>query len=109
MQMLGIYYKLKDLRIGVGAFNPFTNNYKIQNENWNRFASYKTQSYIKESAQLFLVNLSYNFSFGRKFKVMQRKVSNSDNDSGVIPRSHCNCQLSIALRSPHPRYAPSGL
>lgn len=84
MQMLGIYYKLKDLRIGVGAFNPFTNNYKIQNENWNRFASYKTQSYIKESAQLFLVNLSYNFSFGRKFKVMQRKVSNSDNDSGVM-------------------------
>ncbi len=50
MQMLGIYYKLKDLRIGVGAFNPFTNNYKIQNENWNRFAFYKTQSYIKESA-----------------------------------------------------------
>lgn len=84
MQMQGIYYKLKDLRIGVGAFNLFTNNYKIQNENWNRFASYKTQSYIKESAQLFLVNLSYNFSFGREFKVMQRKVSNSDNDSGVM-------------------------
>jgi len=33
---------------------------------------------------MFLVSLSYNFSFGRKFKVTQRKVNNSDNDSGVM-------------------------
>ncbi|MCI1647635.1 MAG: TonB-dependent receptor [Bacteroides sp.] len=84
IQMLGVYYKHKDLRLGVGAFNPFTNDYKIKNENWNKFASYKTKTYIKESAQLFWVNLSYNFSFGRTFKAAQRKIQNSDNDSGVM-------------------------
>ena len=33
---------------------------------------------------MFLVNFSYNFSFGRSFKTAQRKVTNSDNDSGVM-------------------------
>ena len=33
---------------------------------------------------MFLVNFSYNFSFGRSFKTAQRKVNNSDNDSGVM-------------------------
>ena len=84
IQILGVYYKHKDLRVGIGAFNPFTDNYKVQNENWNQFASYKTKSYIKESAQMLLVSLSYNFSFGRTFKGIQRKVNNSDNDSGVM-------------------------
>ncbi len=84
IQMLGVYYKYKDLRIGAGAFNLFTDNYKVENENWNRYASYKTKMYIKESSRMFLVNLSYNFSFGRKFKNIQKMVNNSDNDSGVM-------------------------
>lgn len=33
---------------------------------------------------MFLVSLSYNFSFRRKFKAIQRKVNNSDNDSVVM-------------------------
>lgn len=84
IQMLAVYYKHKNLRVGVGAFNPFTDNYKVQSENWNKFASYKTNNYIKESSRMFLMNFSYNFSFGRSFKTAQRKVNNSDNDSGVM-------------------------
>lgn len=84
IQVMGAYYKHKNLRMGLGVVNPFTNDYKVQNENWNKFASYKTRNYIKESAQLFFVNLSYSFSFGRTFKAIQKKVSNSDNDSGVM-------------------------
>ena len=34
IQMLAVYYKHKNLRVGVGAFNPFTDNYKVQSENW---------------------------------------------------------------------------
>lgn len=56
IQMLAVYYKHKNLRVGVGAFNPFTDNYKVQSENWNKFASYKTNNYIKESSRMFLVN-----------------------------------------------------
>ena len=36
------YYKYKDLRLCVVSFNPFTDNYKLENENLNQFASFKT-------------------------------------------------------------------
>lgn len=84
IQMVGMYYTHKNLRIGGGAFNPFTNNYKVQSENRNRFASYKKTNYIKESSHMFVISLSYNFSFGRTFKATQRKVYNSDDNSGVM-------------------------
>lgn len=84
IQMLGLYYTHKNLRLGAGAFNPFTDDYKQQSENWNRFASYKKSNYIKESSRMFLVSLSYNLSFGRTFKAAQRKVHNSDDNSGVM-------------------------
>ena len=50
----------------------------------HRYASYKKTNYVKESSQMFLASVSYNFSFGRKFKAGQRRVNNSDNDSGVM-------------------------
>lgn len=84
IQVLVMYYTHKNLRVGLGAFNPFTDNYKQQTENWNRFASYKKTNYVKESSQMFLASVSYNFSFGRKFKAGKRRVNNSDNDSGVM-------------------------
>ena len=70
--------------IGGIVINPFTDNYKQQTENWNKYASYKKTNYVKESSQMFLASVSYNFSFGRKFKAGQRRVNNSDNDSGVM-------------------------
>ena len=84
IQVLVMYYTHKNLRVGLGAFNPFTDNYKQQTENWNKYASYKKTNYVKESSQMFLASVSYNFSFGRKFKAGQRRVNNSDNDSGVM-------------------------
>lgn len=41
IQVLVMYYTHKNLRVGLGAFNPFTDNYKQQTENWNKYASYK--------------------------------------------------------------------
>lgn len=84
IQVLVAYYTHKNLRIGFGAFNPFTDNYKQETENWNKFASYKKSNYVKESSRLFIASVSYNFSFGRKFKTGERRVHNSDDNSGVM-------------------------
>lgn len=84
IQLLVLNYRLKDLSIGFGAFNPFSDDYKVQSENWNRHASYKREMHIQESSRLFVVNISYSFSFGRSFKSGQKRVSNSDTDSGVM-------------------------
>jgi len=65
-------------------FNPFADNYKQENENWSQYASYKRSNYIKESSRMFLMQFTYNFSFGRKFKGDQKRLNNTDDDSGVM-------------------------
>ena len=72
IQGIQLGYRHKDLMIGLRVFNPFTDNYKQETENWNQYA------------RLFVATISYNFSFGRKFSAGQKKVNNADNDSGVM-------------------------
>jgi len=77
-------YRIKAVTIGMNILNPFTDNYKQETENWNRYASYHRSNYFKESSQLVIATFSYNFSFGRKYKDVQKKINNSDSDSGII-------------------------
>lgn len=80
--MLG--YKHKNLSLTAGMFNPFIDNYKQQSENWSEYASYKKSNYIKESSRMLIFQLTYNFSFGRTFKSGQKRLNNTDDDSGVM-------------------------
>lgn len=84
IQIIMAKYNYKNLSVGIGAFNPFSDNWKVQSENWNQYASSKKTSYIKESSRLFVASVSYNFSFGRKYKAGQKRLNNSDSDSGVM-------------------------
>lgn len=84
IQMFMAKYNFKNLSLGIGAFNPFSDNWKVQSENWNQYASSKKTSYIKESSRLFVVSVSYNFSFGRTYKAGRKRLNNADNDSGVM-------------------------
>lgn len=84
IQMFMAKYNFKNLSLGIGAFNPFSDNWKMQSENWNQYASSKKTSYVKESSRLFVVSVSYNFSFGRTYKAGQKRLNNSDSDSGVM-------------------------
>ena len=69
IQVLVMYYTHKNLSVGLGAFNPFTDNYKQQTENWNKYASYKKTNYVKE---LSLIHISI---FCRPFCPMPQRLS----------------------------------
>lgn len=84
LQGLQLGYRHKDLMVGMRVFNPFTDNYKQETENWNRYASFHRSNYIKESSKLFVATVAYNFSFGRNYHAAQKKINNADNDSGVM-------------------------
>ena len=77
-------YKHKDLTFTAGMFNPFADNYKEDTENRSQYASYKKSLYVNESSRMFLLRLTYNFSFGRSYKAGQRRLNNADEDSGVM-------------------------
>ncbi|WP_287619348.1 TonB-dependent receptor [Parabacteroides sp.] len=84
MHALMVMYRHKNLMVGVGAMNPFADNFKIVNENWNKMASYKRTSYVNESSKMFFVRLAWNFSFGRKYNAKPKKLNNQDTDTGIL-------------------------
>ncbi len=84
IHMLMLNYNHKNLSVGVGMFNPFSDNYKQERENWSKYASYHKVNYINESSQFALAKLTWNFSFGRSFKSGSKRVNNSDDNSGVM-------------------------
>ncbi|MCD8193588.1 MAG: carboxypeptidase-like regulatory domain-containing protein [Tannerellaceae bacterium] len=84
IQVMFLKYNHKNLSVGGGVFNPFIDNYKVESENWSQHASYKKKMYINESSRMFMVQLSYNFSFGRSYSSGNKKLHNADSDSGVM-------------------------
>ena len=84
VHILMVGYKHKSLSLTAGMLNPFVDNYKVDSENRSQYASYKKSMYINESSRMFILQLSYNFSFGRSFKAGQKRLNNADEDSGVM-------------------------
>jgi hypothetical protein len=84
MHGLMIVYNYKNIQAGLAVINPFIDNYKWINENWNQYASYTRSNYINESSQAFILKFVWNFNFGRKYDAGQKKLNNADTESGVI-------------------------
>lgn len=81
---LMLQYNFKNASVGVGALNPFVDNYKTEMENRSRYASFRRTYYIGESSRLYMAKFTYNFSFGRKFDSGQKRLDNHDSESGVM-------------------------
>ena len=82
-----VQYTHKNLSLAVGAFNPFVDNYKVAEENRSQYASYKKQNYVNETSRMFIFKLNYSFSFGRKYSSAQKRLDNTDSESGVMSTS----------------------
>ena len=77
-------YTHKRLQLGAGMMFPFTNNYKTGKERVSKVAPYTSWSHAKEIGQMAVIKLSYNFEFGKRYKSSDRRINNSDNESGIL-------------------------
>lgn len=84
VHMIDVQYRLKRLNLGLRMFNPFQKDYKRLEENWNKDAGYSSRYHIDDVARMVCLTLSWNFSFGRDYKSNDKKMQNSDTDSGVM-------------------------
>lgn len=82
--ILTLMYKHKNMSFGVMTLNPFVDNWKSGDENWNAYAPSQNWHYLKESSRLFAISFSYNFSFGRKYQAASKRLNNEDKESGVM-------------------------
>ena len=74
----------KNLQLAVGMLFPFTNNYKTGLERVSKVAPNSSWTYAKETGQLLVLKLSYNFEFGRQYNSIRKRTNNSDSDSGIL-------------------------
>ena len=77
-------YTEKRLQLGLGVLFPFTNNYRAGKERVSKTAPNSSWTYTKELGQMVVLRLSYNFEFGKSYKSSNKRINNSDRESGIL-------------------------
>lgn len=80
-----IQYKNKNLTTSLGMLYPFSKSWNSKDETVkNTLVNKKTNVNIFDNGRMIVINLSYNFSFGKKYNETAKSIYNSDNDAGVL-------------------------
>ncbi len=79
-----INYKWKDLQVGLGAILVgYPHGYEYPGHTDSRYYKSHYKTWIEDNGNMVYITLSYNFSHGRKYQTEQRRLNNSDYDSGI--------------------------
>ncbi len=82
---IGGFYKKQNIEIGCGLLFPFSKSWHISDRTFNNSLVHDRDAVnIYDLGNMFILNFSYNFSSGRKYKAEQKMIQNSDNQSGVL-------------------------
>lgn len=82
--MFMLAYHKDNFQAGLMFMYPFSNNYKTGYERISSITRVTSYDYVKEAGRMFVIRLSYNFEFGKKYRTNEKKLNNSDTDSGII-------------------------
>lgn len=81
---LSVSYKYKQLRLGLSCLLlGYPHGYDYKGRTVSKYLQSTSDTYIKNNGNMLMFTLSYNFSHGRTYKADQRKLSNSDNETGL--------------------------
>ena len=83
-QELLVRYNLKQWNFGVGMINAFSNRFKVESENRNQYVSKMRTEFIDDSARMVVLQVAWNFNFGRNHNSAGKRLNNSDEDAGVM-------------------------
>lgn len=82
---LGFNYKYKNVRFGAGMLYPFqAQGWGAGGKQISKLVQNKSWTYIKDNANMITLSFAWNITYGRKHKAGEKKLYNSDNDSGIM-------------------------
>lgn len=87
IHMISFGYNKQNYSIMMGAFNPFGGTYKRNDQNWSAMIPTQSKIYSDNLTQIVFIKASFNVNFGRQFKGGNKRLNNSDNDSGIMSGS----------------------
>lgn len=81
---LGIGYRIGKVQLSASFSTQFTSSARYRSKNHSAIAPYVTDQRFGDIYPGFEIGFSYHLDFGRKYKSVDRKLYNSDNESGIL-------------------------
>lgn len=81
---IGLFYQIKNCRVGLSMIYPYSNGYKAGDEQLSNFAYSKSWTYIKENSRMLILNFAWSVDYGKKHQSGKKTLNNSDMDSGIV-------------------------
>ena len=79
-----LQYNKNNLIIGLGILYPLSNAWKAGEESLSELIPYQSWTTIKDNGHMLYINLSWNFTAGRKYKSGQKNLSNESPDNNIL-------------------------
>ena len=80
-------YNREKWAIQAMVWNPFTDDYHQGVENVSKLAPNRQLAFSKDFTRVFMLNVSFNLSFGKQKQVVGKRIDNSDTDTGILSGS----------------------
>ncbi len=84
IHMVMLMYNHGKFSVGAGMMLPFSSQYKRHEENWSKYVSSTSDMYANDFSRMVLLKFAWNFNYGRKVQGGNKRIHNSDTDTGII-------------------------
>ena len=84
LHSIAIGYNHDKFSIQGMIMNPFTKRYEQGVDNLSSLAPNRQLAYSTQLSQIVMLNVSFNFGFGKQNNSGRKKINNSDTDSGIL-------------------------
>ena len=81
---IALGYKKEKWALQGMVMNPFTRDYHQVKENVSRLAPNKQLAFSRDLCPMFMLNVSFNLSFGKQKQMATKRIDNSDKDTGIL-------------------------
>lgn len=69
------------------VMNPFSRRYSQEAVNLSYLAPYRQVAFSRDLSPMFMLDLSFNFDFGKQRRAAGRRIENTDTDTGILSGS----------------------
>ena len=84
---IALGYNQEKWAIQAMVMNPFTKDYHQGVENVSRLAPNKQVAFSRDFCPMFMLNVSFNLSFGKQKQTASKRINNDDTDTGILSGS----------------------
>ena len=81
---MGLYYKIKNCRVGLSMLFPFSNEWNAGSERLSSIVYFNSWTHIKDNGHMLVLNFAWNVNYGKKHQTGEKTLNNSDKDSGIV-------------------------